>query len=522
MTSIDAVYHIPPAAQIYYVDATHGKDANSGRDPFNAWKTIAQVNAAAFAPGTLVLFKRGEVWHDTLIISSSGRTGAPVTYGAYGTGPDPVIAASREIVNWTGPAATTGGVWTSMIGGTDPGLVALGGVAGTRETSLVGLDRVGEWYHDAAGGTLSVYSQGKPDIAYGVRGVEIPDKKLAVSLNSKNNVVLADLQMVHSRDVGVMVGWQARNVTLRNVTVADNVGSGIAVNGTSDTLRIDGSKILRNGDYGIVHYNADNTNQVITNNLIQDNGWRPDNMVSGWNGLIKSGEIARNTILNNGRNGKEGQSHGLYHDKGQAGSTLKIHDNVISGQKNGAGIIAKSSTDIHNNTIVDNGAAGISIGQNLANDVSYRIYGNTIANNNGGLVEHMKGDGSITLELNNNIFHKNGGGKDAGAEITIADGIARNIRNNVICSNSQPYNLPGASWGTIDDNLVYNANGENVGYVNGGLHGWSQWQAQGLDKHGHYGNPLFTNGDAQDFTTKSGSRVSNYLKLSPGATIARK
>jgi len=414
--------------------------------------------------------------------------------------------------------ATLGGVWTAMIGSSDPGLVALGGVAGVRESSLEALDRAGEWYFDAPSGKLHVYSTSKPDITHRERGVEIASRDVAVSLNGKNDVVLADLQMVHSRDVGLMVGWGARNVRLENITVADNVGSGIAINGTSDNLKIDGSKILRNGAYGIVHYNANNTRQIITNNLIKDNGWRPGTMVSGWNGLIKSGEIAHNTVVNNGVAGAPGQSHGLYHDKGQSDSTLKIHDNVIAGHRNGAGIVAKSSTDVYNNTIIDNGGAGISIGQNLDNNVQYHIHGNKIANNNGGLIEHMKGAGSITMELNNNIFYKNGGG----AEIAIADGISCTIRNNVIHASTQPYNLQGDSSGTINHNLVYNPNHGKVGYVNGGYRSWDQWQSLGFDTKSHYGDPLFTNGDAKDFSTRSGSPVPKHLQRFAGATTPMK
>jgi len=35
----------------YYVDATNGKDSNTGLSPSTAWKTIAKVNASRFTPG---------------------------------------------------------------------------------------------------------------------------------------------------------------------------------------------------------------------------------------------------------------------------------------------------------------------------------------------------------------------------------------------------------------------------------------------------------------------------------------
>jgi hypothetical protein len=50
----------------YYVDATSGKDTNTGLSQTTAWKTIAKVNASRFEPGDQILFKRGEGWRECL------------------------------------------------------------------------------------------------------------------------------------------------------------------------------------------------------------------------------------------------------------------------------------------------------------------------------------------------------------------------------------------------------------------------------------------------------------------------
>jgi hypothetical protein len=50
----------------YYVDATSGNDANDGRSPAAAWKTIAKVNGYSFSAGDRILFKRGEMWRETV------------------------------------------------------------------------------------------------------------------------------------------------------------------------------------------------------------------------------------------------------------------------------------------------------------------------------------------------------------------------------------------------------------------------------------------------------------------------
>ena len=85
----------------YYVDLTNGKDTNDGLSEAAAWKTIAKINASSFSPGDQVLLKRGEIWRETLVPSSSGTFGHPITFGAYGTGVDPILKGSNVVINWT-------------------------------------------------------------------------------------------------------------------------------------------------------------------------------------------------------------------------------------------------------------------------------------------------------------------------------------------------------------------------------------------------------------------------------------
>jgi len=65
------------------------------------YTTIAQVNAASFSPGDSILFNRGDIWRETLVIPSSGSDGSPIVFGAYGTGVDPIIDGSDTVSTWT-------------------------------------------------------------------------------------------------------------------------------------------------------------------------------------------------------------------------------------------------------------------------------------------------------------------------------------------------------------------------------------------------------------------------------------
>jgi len=82
-----------PAAAVTYYVAADGSDTRAGTSPEQAWATLARVNDAALRPGDSVLFRRGDTWRGTLR-PKSGAEGAPITYGAYGDGPKPLLLGS--------------------------------------------------------------------------------------------------------------------------------------------------------------------------------------------------------------------------------------------------------------------------------------------------------------------------------------------------------------------------------------------------------------------------------------------
>lgn len=82
----------------FYVSNT-GDDANDGTSELSPWKTIAKVNASTFFPADRIYFKRGDMWRETLTVSSSGAEGSPIIFGAYGAGANPEINGSQQIPN---------------------------------------------------------------------------------------------------------------------------------------------------------------------------------------------------------------------------------------------------------------------------------------------------------------------------------------------------------------------------------------------------------------------------------------
>lgn len=93
----------------YYV-AANGNDNNSGTSPSSPWKTINKVNSFTFKPGDQILFNRGDEFYGGIVVKQSGTAGAPITYGAYGSGTKPVITGFTEVTSWTNKG---GNIWES-------------------------------------------------------------------------------------------------------------------------------------------------------------------------------------------------------------------------------------------------------------------------------------------------------------------------------------------------------------------------------------------------------------------------
>ena len=75
----------------YYVDSRAGNDANPGKSPEAAWKTLDRVNTITFQPGDRILLKSSSSFRGQLWPKGSGTQGHPIVVGRYGGGVKPVI-----------------------------------------------------------------------------------------------------------------------------------------------------------------------------------------------------------------------------------------------------------------------------------------------------------------------------------------------------------------------------------------------------------------------------------------------
>ena len=92
-------------AQTYYISSTSGDDRNNGTSPETAWATIDRVNQVipSLKSGNSILFERGGIFYGSIRLKNTnvrGTADAPITFGAYGEGEEPIISGAKLITNW--------------------------------------------------------------------------------------------------------------------------------------------------------------------------------------------------------------------------------------------------------------------------------------------------------------------------------------------------------------------------------------------------------------------------------------
>jgi hypothetical protein len=109
-----AVFGVKVEATTYYVSSSTGSDGASGTSATTAWQTVAHVNGQTFLPGDSILFKRGDIWNESLVPPSSGSSGNPITFDAFGTGAAPNLTGYYAVppASW---ALVTGNAWKAPV-----------------------------------------------------------------------------------------------------------------------------------------------------------------------------------------------------------------------------------------------------------------------------------------------------------------------------------------------------------------------------------------------------------------------
>ena len=154
------------SATTYYVSSSAGSDANSGTSSGAAWQTVAKVNGQTFLAGDSILFKRGDVWNESLAPASSGSSGNPITFDAYGTGAAPNLTGYYAVPA-TAWVLVTGNAWKAALpaGYTTINFCLFGSVWG-QKVAAVSSNLTAQWDFYLANGFVYVFSVGNPATYY--------------------------------------------------------------------------------------------------------------------------------------------------------------------------------------------------------------------------------------------------------------------------------------------------------------------------------------------------------------------
>jgi len=101
----------------YYFSSVSGDDSRTSvqaQNPATPWKTLTKLNSffSSLGAGDSVLFKRGEIFYGSIVVSKSGTAANPIRFGAFGSGARPVISGFTTINTWTSLGSN---IWESTV-----------------------------------------------------------------------------------------------------------------------------------------------------------------------------------------------------------------------------------------------------------------------------------------------------------------------------------------------------------------------------------------------------------------------
>jgi hypothetical protein len=492
---------------IFYVDYTTGDDGDTGLSEALAWKTIAKVNGETFSGDDQILFNKGEVWREALEVPSSGTSGHPITFGAYGTGDKPLFMNS-EAKNSTGDwTDDTGNIWyTHITLHLDVGFLATTSassptILSDKKSTKVGCVNAGDFFYDQATDNLYVYCTQNPateysgyiECAYG----ESASYGQVINIE-KDYITIDGIEIKHSGAQGISVykvTTGTTGVTIQNCTVSyiggvyltgtTRWGNGIESYKSNASLTIQDNDVSQCFDAGITVECGTNSDSTIMNDFFIDH-----NTVDHCGCAFLYSQKATGTpstsnftISNNifndlglgwgGIGSLNGAGINCQRDTGTmsgfviSGNTI---DTTTTGSGLGFGIVLYGvSANVLRNTITGTGNVPIVISSTVGYDTSGTVAYNLIHGNNGSTRSlYITDNGSGPLNIYNNVFWKSSNENFSFIRIeTSTSGVT--LKNNIVGCSVTGYENDLLSVGsgctvTLDYNLWYKPDDQPIWY----------------------------------------------------------
>jgi parallel beta-helix repeat protein len=547
------------AATVYYVDSINGNDGNAGTSSAAAWRTIAKINTRSFSPGDKILFARGGVWRERLVVPSSGGSTNPITFGAYGSGADPIITGADLVTDWTSYSTN---IWRASLA-TQANVVLFNGVKGNKKSGINDIASSYDWYWGSS--ALYVYSTNNPSLIYHSPGIEAGQRVSCIEAH-KAYIAFENLHLYGSNGIwgagGIYAyrGYGANAISVKSCTSEKNAGFGIVLLDCGNNTITD--CIVRYNNYGLV-FIKDNATDAVSNNLVtggtyNNNDGTGINLAgtSESNKIYNFGTITNVTAYDNGDNIYFNRvdggtiSHCTLYDTfsppGGEGYGIGIMngDNIIveycdiyNNESRGIGICADTelfpctNDIIRYNRIHGNGLnpahdmVGIQI--NLYNGIvctGMQIYYNLIYDHDRGLGSPYYGTGiyieGADISVYNNVLYNNE--RAVGVLVDQADDCS--IKNNIFL-DSIAYHIgvwSGVTGLDINSNTYYPDTGSKFvrsmgSWYNVSAYNFVNWKINtAQDSNSKVADPKFTDVSKNDFHLRSDSPcidAGTYLNL---------
>ena len=458
------------AGTVYYVDSINGNDANAGTSSAAAWRTVAKINARSFSAGDQVLFMRGGVWRERLAIPSSGTAVNPITFGAYGSGADPVITGTDLVTDWTSYSTN---IWRAPLA-TQARVVLFDGVKGNKKTGISDIASNYDWYWGLD--ALYVYSTNNPSLIYSSPRVEAGTRDEVIVVN-KAFISLENLHVCGSNS-----SW----------------GGAISANGPSggNSITLTSCTVEKNNSFGILF--QDCGNHTVTDCTVQYNTivglmfYRSVVGYSNSNNLISGGTYAYNSgigILVRGSDNIKiekfgtisnvtayGNGDNIYFNRADDGviSHSTLYGSVAGGEGYGVGICNGDDIIVEYCDIYDNWGRGIGIAgdealQPSTNDIIRynRIHGNGKAPTYDMVGVQINYGGVLCTGIQiyyNLIYDHIRTSPDRGRGVYI-EGAYVSVFNNVFYNNQEAVGLlvPQANYCSIKNNIFLGSIAFHIG-----------------------------------------------------------
>jgi len=485
---------------IYHVK-NGGSDGADGLSDATAWASCVKVNGFAFSPGDSILFRRGDLWRDSLVIGYSGTAASPIFYGAYGTGPKPIFNGANVTTGWslvsgniystTTPYAARvvvedDSLLTYVLWDTDVSTTFSGASAGSFSTDGT---TVYAWCSDEADPDMHTM-----DVAYSSDAntgavVFCMDKDFITidNLDIRNTAYRSIFVRLLSTD---RAGIQVTNCTIRN---AGETGIQFQGSGNPPSLRWCVARydtIFDCRNHGIwLGYSAKRC--TVANNLIYRTAW---DLPLGYHGIS-----------------------GWTEDYAYAPDSNVIEYNhvwgvhaVTGGAPEGTGIQFDNevrNTIVRYNLVHDNEGTGIYANYGYGNSIYYNVvYNNgTVANGLGGITTSVE---TSMVIRNNTVFRNHGVGVKIGdynSGVTVQNNIlADNVEYEIVCWDGTVFSTLSSDY-----NCVWHPAGGNFMWYPGHYATWSEWLGTGQDAHSINVYPAFVDSTARNLALSSGSGAIN-------------